>query len=607
MINIKSSRLLCLEYEKVLKRLFKLDKFYIHDDTSESEDDTAVKVILILHNLNYKFSPSQSDYYIDQFLKYLKASGNNLYPISEDFKKTIQIMFTNYNFHFYGWRIKRFSNSDFGKNPALHYCLQILFESKYKFTPHFVTSFCSSDNQYKNQQIEEQTYLNYNLIVYCILSLSNSVKIDQIFINNVLNLINTSEIQLNYVTIMLQSVNFLTNAINNDDKIYFVTALLNKFSSNTNNSDINTVLKLVIKHNLKNDFILKIILQNNVLNTQFINLLCSNKILHKNMLLLFYAMTYNYVPTLDLINNLLEISETCKCNHLIFQDDCKKYIGDCKFKCMKMVKIIDCLDLFNVIPSEKTLKIALNNGYIYTVKQLITKYNFMPNNDTLNEAAKSKNIDLIKIILSYKIDPTELTLQCLVSETSTKIRRKLNKKYSRKFKRKRGEPVPESYIITIVRLLIANGLKINLNCISMLLSIYESLDNLEDYGIAYDEDLYFICHINDYFPIKYIEKFTIDKHILTMRQFTDHDLNTDTKIIDFIKTNNIKLDNYMLEHFMDYHNNGKLYSCIFNDNNCVPSLISMYKNYLNNNMLKKYIDDNNFTKDVMLKTHDIVF
>jgi len=146
-------------------------------------------------------------------------------------------------------------------------------------------------------------------------------------------------------------------------------------------------------------------------------------------------------------------------------------------------------------------------------------------------------------------------------------------------------------------------LEINLNCIGLLLTVREHFKDLENYDIPYDEDLYYMCYINNYFPDEYNDKFNIDKNVLKMRRFMDNKLNSDDKIITFIKDNNIKLDNYMLDTIMAHPWLKKLNHIVFVKNKCIPSPITMYKN-INNNL---WGNVNKFDKNSMLITHDVIF
>jgi hypothetical protein len=224
---------------------------------------------------------------------------------------------------------------------------------------------------------------------------------------------------------------------------------------------------------------------------------------------------------------------------------------------------------------------------------------------------KCKDLEIIKYVLSQKIDPDETTLKALVESCKRKkignnmVRYRRNRKIRRNERIIKKKKVTVPKVMVILNMLMGHGLKINLNCIGMLLSLNLYLPNLETYNIPYDEDLYFMCYVNEYFPDEYMSKFTIDKNILIMRDFVKNKLNTYTKFTKFIKDNNIVLDNYMLDKvFLMRYQLRKLHDTIFIYNNCIPSPITMYKKICNK-VPKEFIMK--FDKKIMLVNHNVKF
>jgi hypothetical protein len=258
---------------------------------------------------------------------------------------------------------------------------------------------------------------------------------------------------------------------------------------------------------------------------------------------------------------------------------------------------------------------------------MINILNINPNIDTLNVCVKSANIALITNILKYKIIPTYETFENLISsqsKTNIPLNPKRTFKYSRRrSSRRRGsrknkskenlinQKKPISKIMSIVNLLTHNGLKINFDCVNLLLSINEHIENLENHDIEYNEDLYFACYINNHYPSEYMEKSIIDKNVLKLRGHLHKEgyNMTNAESINFIKANNIKFDNYMLEYVCIDQNNEYIKK-ICNEHNCIPSLSTLFRvtnNGCTKKVFKNFINSNGITKETMQKTFEINF
>ena len=325
------------------------------------------------------------------------------------------------------------------------------------------------------------------------------------------------------------------------------------------------------------------------------------------------------------------------------------------------INTINLFEILNCKPNNDTFNIAVNKGYTNTINTLINDYGFSVNYNTLNESVKSKNFTLISQILKYNVIPDNNTISALIQVPNNKmvfnsekdhihhinfLRRRADRRARRRAvrrdaKRKNKNKInktnkntknkntknkinknknknisKKSKVINIVELLISHGLKIDLNCISTLLSCNEELLNLERFGIEYDEDLYFICYINQFYPKEYMNKFTIDKNILMMRHYIDKNINKQ-KMINFLKLHNIRPDRYMIDYGIINRDN---YSkSLMNKNNCIiPSIATMYKIslcvkrewgkfYFNCDLFRKFIEKNNITKEVMMEQYEIIF
>ena len=577
----------------------------------ENDDEyTLIKIILLLHNANYAFTIHDIRIIMHRIRKYLKTSGNNSDEISDNFAKVIEIL-AAYKHTYLRHYFHLFFDITYNKNTVVHKFVDSLFNANYNFDLQFINRMDRESIEYHNENLEKQNFLNHNLIIYFILSLTKT-EINNTFFDNMITLIKQNVISLKHIMLIIQTIKFHEETILDKSQL-FITCLMDNILQH-NSENINIICTNIIKHCFQNKWVLKLFLQHNMFNIILINILCNTKLLHNNLILLIYATQYNYVVNTELLNKLLSMTETCNCNHASFDDNCTNYITD-NFKCVKNIKIINCFDYFKCKPNDETFKISLNNGYIYTTTKIIKQNNIILDINTLNECVKSRNIRLINNILCYKIEPTETTLENLVLSSkkpmNKALRRRVRYRRSRKSKKSRTNKndvvpikIPISNMMNIVNLLIKNGLKINLNCVSLLLSVHEHLDNLENYDIPYDENLYFECYINNYFPNSYMDKFTINKNILTARSYSKQKNPTYKQFIEFIKNNDISLDYYMLED--SYEIDDKLTEI----HKCVPSILTMYKktNVRHTSYsLRNFIKLNGITKDMMTQTLKISF
>ena len=518
------------KYSNILSNLLDTNTQFYEPVLNTSDNLDLIQTILILNKLGYKFPYGVSSQLVHIFIQHLRNTQNTITYVSDEFKLVIEILL-KYSIKYASRYLFNHYCAAYNKNCAFHYCMTILFNTNYEFTLREIKNIKNNDITYFNEQMHNEPILNYGNITYCIFALCNKNKIDETYFNKfILSIQNSIDVPLRkLVKILFQSLCH-HDVINIDKSKLLISNLLDKVP-NTNNN-ITAICNYVLTYCKNICYVLKMFLENDKTVNVFIDTMIKYKFLHKNMFLLFYAMKHNYVPTIEIINSLLSVSETFTCNHEHYDDDCCNYIT---VNCEKQVKLIDCLTLFSVLPTgldcipthietaslpnTNTFTIALNRGYVYTVKKLINAYNFVPDTFALEESGKSCNVNLIKEILCYKIDPTIKTLENVVSNSVSVYVK------STRYRRRRRSRVPAQYtknsnVLVITKLLIASGLKVDLNVISMLLSIRVHLDNLENYNIPYDENLYFECFVNKHFPEEYMDKFTIDKETLKMRQFS---------------------------------------------------------------------------------------
>jgi hypothetical protein len=236
--------------------------------------------------------------------------------------------------------------------------------------------------------------------------------------------------------------------------------------------------------------------------------------------------------------------------------------------------------MFDLIPTLNELNIACNMGCSKTGIYLMDTYNIIPEKDTLDICVSKLNYELIEKVLHYKLSPDETTLNYLKNELNI-------------------YDIPK-----IVDLLLAHGLTINDSHMDFLLSNKIAVNDLERFGIKYDDKLYFKCFMYNFLPIDYLSKMVIDKNIQKLYDLCKSKKTNYDKLINFMKTNNVGLNKYALDYLMN--NNHTIALVMMNKHDCVPSLLSMGKKcYLPHRMLRDIVEKNSIDELDMLKCYDI--
>ncbi len=181
------------------------------------------------------------------------------------------------------------------------------------------------------------------------------------------------------------------------------------------------------------------------------------------------------------------------------------------------IEIYDLFSLLKIEPTFDTISKLIKLKKHDIINEILSKNLIISDKKLLDITIKTFDIKLIDMILKYKITPDIETLNIIINKH-------LSDKYTKSKK-----------ILEILELLIHYGLQINFDNIKDLLSANLYVNNLERFNIPYDEDLYFVCYINSYFPEEYMKKFTIDKNVLTMRHY------------QWKKNNTTKIDSHISE------------------------------------------------------------
>lgn len=185
---------------------------------------------------------------------------------------------------------------------------------------------------------------------------------------------------------------------------------------------------------------------------------------------------------------------------------------------------IDLFKLLNIQPTIETLKKICKYCSVNVFDRFITTYKITPNKECLDKSVSSLNQEMIIKIICYKINPDIDT-------------------FNKMFK---GENNPRKFRET-TELLIKNGLKITISELEMLLMNHTFVDDLERFGIDYDEKLYFMCYKHSCYPESYEKKYTINCNVLEMRNMCKKNIKLE-QFKKFLENKNIKPDKYCVDN-----------------------------------------------------------
>ncbi|QKF93654.1 hypothetical protein QKU48_gp0196 [Fadolivirus algeromassiliense] len=252
-------------------------------------------------------------------------------------------------------------------------------------------------------------------------------------------------------------------------------------------------------------------------------------------------------------------------------------------------KVISLFGIFGLAPDNETMKLICENGYLNEFNELVSKYKMVPNKECLDMAVSNiLNVELIKQIICYKISPNSDTFNKLINNT---IDNEVN------------------VILEIIELMIKNGLQLSINDIHNLIKKGYYLNDLDRFGIQYDEKLYYVCFVGGKeIPKEYESKFNIDKKVFKLRTMcgnTTPKLSA-TKFRDYLIKNNIKPDRYCLDNAARI-GNSNLMSYIIYELKCVPTIFTLYETSnisCKEDIYQELIKNYNITYEDMIKPYD---
>ena len=475
------------------------------------------------------------------------------------------------------------------------------------------------------------------------LSMIGNIKypnINKLFSDNTIN----SEMMKHYANIINDSKHSLitkeAEKVNEyDGTISFdlLKDFLNEIEYNTNNdlviaiirkSELNELIYAIIMNkNYTNYDLINIIIQKQKPTDEFAVWLCQTSVMSSHIDLLFQLITNEIIITEDMLNNLLNQSTLCyydinldfdftKINvdfdklmalnnknqssessestsgsidsseeeKPIKKKPCKrkpmkgKYVGN-QSKDVITINTMDLFQLLNIPPSYETLKLICKNGYPAILKKFIATYpSLIPNKECLDASMTKPHEKIINDLLCYKLTPDKQTFNCLIENAGS---------YSQTQKN--------------TEILIKHGLQITITEIEQLLSKDEHLDNLERFGIQYDEDLYFLCYKHDHYPQSYVDNFTINPDILALRELCKKPKTKLDIFINHIKTKNVQFDQYCVDNANIFGNYSlQNYFSSLDHNPSILAFIRTSTLYNNHS-----ISINDIIKDIPLKSENM--
>lgn len=195
-------------------------------------------------------------------------------------------------------------------------------------------------------------------------------------------------------------------------------------------------------------------------------------------------------------------------------------------------------------------------NYIFHLIPFIIHYQIKPDEQTFELSCTKQNRDLFDYCISHNLIPTKKHLIMALENTNYYNVEFINKILCYKI-------IPDSDCVQflnnptnynhtrkpIIELFIKFGYRPTMNDIKLFMENNINLDNLENLGIKYDDNFYYISHITN--NCYYDSKFKLNNEkILGLRQLCRKGSSTN-QINAYMNENNVQLDYYCLEHALN--------------------------------------------------------
>lgn len=566
---------------KQLNKLLKTKLLLAKESQTYPDKCILIDILIELVNTNYTFSQMQFNSFIDQASTFYNSYCFMASVVPEHQIITNYMLKTNVVTEEH---IIKICNVISHKH-YVTYCLDTLFEKKHNFTVQCFELLCKINFKYPSTY-DYDTLHNNVIFTACthITSSPNNKKF-----KHCLQLIeqNKNPFNIEYLEIILCCLSKYRNIKN---KYVELKSLLDSLLENVNGDEIFQLIinKKITLSNPLYGIIIDYVVDKFMYNDIFVKYLVEN-IMVDNPEYLLKLMMKGFKPTVDILNMIIDkyVEEylylECDINYETIGLT-KKVLEKCEMcENTPLIKMVDLFEIFKLNPNIATLNIACKHDQFDVIDILIDKYKIIPEKDTLDICIPTLNYELIQKILNYKIIPDKTTFY------------KFNE-----------NNYFHSDIRKVVELLINYGLIINFECVEHLLCKGTYLENLERFDINYDEKLYFVCYLNDNWPVEYKNKFTIDKVVLGMHNLCINKKLTFEKLINYLQTNNIKLDYYALDFL--FVNNNCICDVVIKKYGCIPHMLTTYKycEFPVNSYLQTIVKKYNIEPQSMLEQYDMV-
>ena len=210
------------------------------------------------------------------------------------------------------------------------------------------------------------------------------------------------------------------------------------------------------------------------------------------------------------------------------------------------VRLSEFIINIGIKPDDIILTSACQYGHIEMIKQCLHEYKLQPSSKHLELILQSKvkTADLIPLFnefMSYKIKLTKAHFNSIhKNSNNNKVR-------------------------DIIQLLIKWGYPLDYEDIGKLMDEGINMDKIENYGLKYDENLYYYSYLYDNWSYEKNFDQCIEKKILELRRLCKNPKSTVKELEEYMKNENIQPDRYCFDH-----------ACI-NNHDILEYLIEQYK------------------------------
>jgi len=229
--------------------------------------------------------------------------------------------------------------------------------------------------------------------------------------------------------------------------------------------------------------------------------------------------------------------------------DVRAYFDNCICQYNTMMNLTMYFIDRGAVPDTVSLEHICSANNYPAFKTCTEKYKLIPTKvhlDIVVRHSKSNNEQMLADILKYRIMPDKTTFDNLVSSWISH-----NQKQD----------------IAKLELLINCGLLFTVDMLERVFAKGYNIDNVERFGIEYDEKFYWLCYRYNKLVPEYCDKFTMRKEVVALRSmFSTMDI---PMLKSYMIANGLKPDRYCMENACK--NNITVLTWLINDCGCSPT------------------------------------